>query len=120
MIIAGCHSRLEQQTALADAGAEIWVLPKANGKVDLRALLQRLAEEGANEVMIEAGATLTGAFAQAHLVDEYILYIAPTFLGSSAKPLLEWPLKSMRDQRRLTWVDTRSVGDDLRLIARPK
>lgn len=120
IIIAGCRAQLDRQTALSDAGADIWMLSSREGHPDLCELLQRLAEEGANEVLVEAGATLTGAFAKAGLVDEFVLYMAPTFMGSSAKPLIEWPMQSMRDQRHLTISDTRMVGNDLRLIAHPK
>ncbi|MGH8492461.1 MAG: bifunctional diaminohydroxyphosphoribosylaminopyrimidine deaminase/5-amino-6-(5-phosphoribosylamino)uracil reductase RibD [Moraxellaceae bacterium] len=125
VIIVGTHSQLDKQTALSDAGAEIWVLPKkdASGKnsgVDLQALLKKLGEEGANEVLVEAGATVSGAFARAGLVDEYVLYLAPVLLGSTARPLLDWPLASMRDQRKLVITDTRMVGADIRLLAKPK
>jgi diaminohydroxyphosphoribosylaminopyrimidine deaminase/5-amino-6-(5-phosphoribosylamino)uracil reductase len=120
IIVVGCRSCLDRQTALADAGAEIWVLPTVKNKVDLRALLQRLAEEGANDVLVEAGATLSGAFARESLIDEYIVYMAPTFLGSTARPMMEWPMQSMRDQRRLTISETRMVGHDLRLRLNPK
>lgn len=120
LIIVGTHSQLDRQTALSDAGAEIWVLPKKDGGIDLRALLEKLGREGANEVLVEAGATVSGAFARAGLVDEYVLYMAPLLLGSSARPLLDWPMASMRDQRRLVITDTRMVGGDIRLIAKPK
>jgi diaminohydroxyphosphoribosylaminopyrimidine deaminase/5-amino-6-(5-phosphoribosylamino)uracil reductase len=120
IIIAGTHSQLDRQTALSDAGADIWVLPGRDGRVDLAALLARLGEEGANEVLVEAGATVAGAFARSGLVDEYIFYVAPVLLGSAARPLLEWPLHSIRDQRRLAITDTRMVGGDIRLVARPK
>lgn len=125
VIIVGTHSQLDRQTALSDAGAEIWVLPKKDiagkkGGVDLQALLKKLGEEGANEVLVEAGATVSGAFARAGLVDEYVFYLAPVLLGSTAKPLLDWPLASMRDQRKLVIIDTRMVGTDIRLLAKPK
>lgn len=121
VVIAGVQSPLERQAALKDAGAELWLLPPGrDGRVDLRALLQKLAAEGANEVLVEAGATLAGAFAQAGLVDEYVFYLAPTLLGSMARPLLEWPLQHIRDQRRLRIADMRMVGGDMRLILRPK
>ncbi len=120
IIIVGTHSQLDRQTALSDAGAEIWVLPKKDGGIDLRALLEKLGREGANEVLVEAGATVSGAFARAGLVDEYVLYMAPLLLGSSARPLLDWPMASMRDQRKLVITDTRMVGGDIRLIAKPK
>lgn len=121
VIVAGVAAPLERQAALKDAGAEVWVLPAGgDGRVDLRALLKKLAEAGANEVLVEAGATVAGAFARAGLVDEFILYTAPVLLGSSARPLLEWPLASIRDQRRFAITDTRMVGGDIRTILQPK
>jgi diaminohydroxyphosphoribosylaminopyrimidine deaminase/5-amino-6-(5-phosphoribosylamino)uracil reductase len=120
IIIAGINSQLARQTALSDAGAEIWLLSGKNGRVDLKALLEKLAAEGANEILVEAGATVAGAFAQAGLVDEFIFYMAPLLLGSAAKPLLDWPLAHIRDQRKLTITDTRMLGADIRFIARPK
>lgn len=121
VIIAGVEAQLERQAALKDAGAEVWLLPAASdGRVDLRALLQKLAADGANEVLVEAGATVAGAFARAGLADEFILYTAPVMLGSTGRPLLEWPLASIRDQRRYNITDTRMVGADLRLLLQPK
>lgn len=119
-IIVGIRSQLDRQTALRDAGAEIWVLDGKTGKVDLKVLLQRLAEEGANEVLVEAGATVAGSFARAGLVDEYVMYQAPVLMGSNARPLLDWPMQFMREQRKLVITDVRMVGSDIRLLARPK
>ncbi len=119
-IIVGTRSQLDRQTALRDAGADIWVLEGKNGKVDLKALLRRLAEDGANDVLVEAGATVAGSFARAGLVDEYVIYQAPVLMGSSARPLLDWPMQFMREQRKLVIGDVRMVGNDIRLLARPK
>lgn len=120
IIIAGARAHMDRQTALSDAGAEIWMLPLKNERIDLKVLLQKLAEAGANEVLVEAGATVAGAFAQAGLVDEFVFYMAPILLGSTARPLLDWPLASIRDQRKLTITDTRMLGSDIRFMAKPK
>lgn len=120
ILIVGTRPQPDRQAALNAAGAETWVLPGETGGIDLHALLEKLGREGANEVMVEAGATVSGAFARAGLVDEYVLYLAPVLLGSTARPLLDWPLASMRDQRRLVVTDTRMVGGDIRLVAKPK
>lgn len=121
VIIAGVQAPLARQAALKDAGAEVWMLPASrDGRVDLKVLLKKLAEAGANEVMVEAGATVAGAFARDGLVDEFILYTAPVVLGSAGRPLLEWPLQSIRDQRRFVITDTRMVGGDIRTVLRPK
>jgi len=91
----------------------------ADGRVDLRALLERLAAEGANEVLVEAGPSLAGAFARSGLVDEYQIFMAPKLLGSSARPLLDWPLARMADAPALAIRDIRAIGDDWRIIAVP-
>ncbi|WP_295488720.1 bifunctional diaminohydroxyphosphoribosylaminopyrimidine deaminase/5-amino-6-(5-phosphoribosylamino)uracil reductase RibD [uncultured Pseudomonas sp.] len=103
----------------AAAGHELLVLPGNDGQVDLPALLRLLAERGANEILLEAGAGLVGAFAQLGLIDEYQLFVAGTFLGSQARPLLDWPLERMADAPRLKIIEMRAVGDDWRVIAIP-
>lgn len=95
----------------------IWSSPAmASSKVDLRALLQELARLGMNNVLVESGAKLAGAFVQQQLAQEMVLYIAPTLLGSQARPLLALGLECMAEQRRMNWQDVRQVGDDLRLV----
>src|SRR5690606_33896239 len=64
-------SRAEQAPALQAAGHSLLTLPGADGFVDLRQLLLQLAGQGANEVLVEAGPRLAGAFARLGLVDEY-------------------------------------------------
>ncbi|MDH4651600.1 MULTISPECIES: bifunctional diaminohydroxyphosphoribosylaminopyrimidine deaminase/5-amino-6-(5-phosphoribosylamino)uracil reductase RibD [unclassified Pseudomonas] len=101
-------------------GHELLVLPGGDGHVDLRRLLQELANRGVNEVLVEAGPSLAGAFARAGLVDEYQIFIAAKFLGSSARPLLDWPLARMAEAQELKIVEMRAVGDDWRVIAVPR
>ncbi|WP_225771490.1 bifunctional diaminohydroxyphosphoribosylaminopyrimidine deaminase/5-amino-6-(5-phosphoribosylamino)uracil reductase RibD [Pseudomonas sp. Marseille-Q5115] len=99
--------------------ADTLLLPGANGQVDLPGLLRELARRGANEVLVEAGPRLAGAFAQAGLVDEYRLFVAGLFMGSSARPLLDWPLATMAEAPALKIVQMRAVGDDWQVIAVP-
>ncbi len=68
---------------------------------------------------MEAGAELAGAFLQAGLVDEFVVYMAPKLLGSSARPLLTLPFERMDQQVSLDIQDVRQVGDDLRITAKP-
>lgn len=94
-------------------------LPELNGQVDLRALLESLAREHeANEVLVEAGPRLAGAFLQAGLLDELVIYMAPKLLGSDARPLLDLPLLRMADAVDLKITDMRAVGQDWRISCR--
>ena len=101
--------------------AEHASVPVRNGRFDLDAVLRLLATRGINEVQVEAGATLAGAFLAAGLVDELLLYIAPVLLGERARPLFDGlHIDAMTERLRLRTVDTRSIGNDLRLLLRPE
>ncbi len=107
-----------QEEAMASVGLECeqLVMPASPQGIDLPALLNYLAkQEQCNEVLVETGARLAGAFIQAKLVDELVVYMAPTLLGSQARPLVDLPLSKMREQQRLTLADVRHLGDDVRL-----
>ena len=83
--------------------------------LDLVALLKELSMRQCNEVLVETGATLAGEFVRQGLVDEMVLYMAPCFMGSDARPLLNLPLSSMDDKQNLNILDSRMVGQDMRL-----
>jgi diaminohydroxyphosphoribosylaminopyrimidine deaminase/5-amino-6-(5-phosphoribosylamino)uracil reductase len=86
--------------------------------INLAQVLQYLAEHyQCNDVLVEAGATLSGAFLQAGLIDEFIMYQAPILMGSDARGLVHWPIVTMQDKVILTITDRRMVGDDQRISA---
>src|SRR5215472_6974791 len=95
------------------------VLPGPDGRVDLPAMLARLAERGINEVQVEAGAKLTGALLTAGLVDELLLYLAPCLLGDPARGMFDLPapLTSLSDRFALRIDSVERIGDDWRVIA---
>ncbi|QGW75778.1 bifunctional diaminohydroxyphosphoribosylaminopyrimidine deaminase/5-amino-6-(5-phosphoribosylamino)uracil reductase RibD [Pseudomonas alkylphenolica] len=103
----------------AEAGHELLSLAGEGGRVDLSALMRELAQRGTSEVLLEAGAGLVGAFAQLGLIDEYQIFVAGKFLGSSARPLLDWPLNHMNEAVQLKITEMRAVGDDWRVTAIP-
>lgn len=105
--------------ALREAGVTVVEMGRPGGQVDLARLMGWLAEQGVNELMVEAGATLNGALLEVGLVDELVLYLAPALLGSTARGLFVLPeLTTMAQRIHLDIRDVRAVGRDLRLIAR--
>lgn len=93
--------------------------PLANRGLDLPQILKCLADKyQCNEVLIEAGARLSGACLEAGVVDELVLYQAPILMGSDARPLFDWPITTMAQKRELQIIDQRMLGQDQRLIAR--
>jgi diaminohydroxyphosphoribosylaminopyrimidine deaminase/5-amino-6-(5-phosphoribosylamino)uracil reductase len=101
------------------AGVEVVALPDAAGRVDLPLLLAELARRGINEVHVEAGARLNGAFMQADLVDEWLVYVAPALIGDVARGIAERrsPLTELADRTQLTFTDVAQLGPDLRVRA---
>lgn len=100
------------------AGLTVLGLPAPGGRIDLPALLAELGRREVNELLVEAGATLAGAFVAAGLVDELVIYTAPLLLGSSARPLLDLPIAGMAGRIPLILQEVRQVGGDIRMVAR--
>ncbi len=87
-------------------------------KIDLTALLALLAKRGFNEVLIESGARLAGAFIEQDLVDELILFQAPMLIGGQGKSLMQLPtIEKLASAKKLTINDITMVGPDIRIIA---
>jgi len=102
-------------------GAQHAAVPMRDGALDLAAVLKLLADREINEVQVEAGARLAGAFLSAGLVDELLLYVAPVLLGERARPMFDGlGIDAMAQRLSLRIVDTRRVGDDLRLLLHPQ
>ncbi len=120
VLVIAATENAKAQRALERAGAEVIYCPAENGQVDLLKVLQLLSERQCNEVMVEAGATLAGAFIEAGLVDQLNVYMAPTLMGSEARPLLQLPLSTMAQQQRLTIESITPVGEDWRIDASPQ
>lgn len=95
-------------------------LPVEGEHIGLSTLLMHLAKDyEVNELLIEAGATLAGAFLQASLVDELAIFMAGKLLGSNARPLFNLPLEQMADAFSFEIKDIRAVGDDWFIQAYP-
>lgn len=120
LVITAQPSPAGRRQALEQMGAEVAELAGGvDHRVDLATVLKLLADRQCNEVLVEAGATLAGALVAAELVDELVVYMAPTLLGSKARPLLSLALDTMAEQRRLDIQSITPVGEDWRIIARP-
>ena len=92
-----------------------------DGRFDLDAVLKLLGERGINEVQVEAGATLAGAFLSSGLVDELLLYVAPVLLGERSRPLFDGlHIDAMTERLRMRIVETRRIGADVRVLLQPE
>ncbi len=124
VLIYCAHPQAERQLALEARGATIVCMPGATGpdgatpKVDLTALLRDLAAREINELHVEAGHKLNGSLLRAGLVDEFLVYQAPLWLGTGAGMSNWGPLTALIQGLRLQFQSVEKVGDDVRLLAR--
>ena len=105
--------------ALRAQGAEVVVLPNARGKVELTELMRELARRAINEVHVEAGFKLNGSLLGEGLVDELLIYLAPSILGDGACGMFSLPeLADLAQKRLVEFSDVRTIGSDIRILAR--
>jgi diaminohydroxyphosphoribosylaminopyrimidine deaminase/5-amino-6-(5-phosphoribosylamino)uracil reductase len=115
-----CHD-VSAETPAAITATAVDRLPLARDEngIDLVALMEHLAARQCNEILVESGPRLAGALLQAGLLDELIIYMAPTLMGDRARPLLQLPLDSMSQKVSLEVADVRRVGQDWRFTVIP-
>jgi diaminohydroxyphosphoribosylaminopyrimidine deaminase/5-amino-6-(5-phosphoribosylamino)uracil reductase len=104
--------------ALQARGASVSYLPGPGGKVDLAALMLDLAKRQVNELHVEAGFKLNGSLVRAGLVDEFLVYLAPKWLGPGQGMLALPGLESLAGALPLEFMSAERIGPDLRLVAR--
>ena len=107
-----------KKAALEARGATVVMLPDANGKVDLAAMMKDLGTREINELHVEAGSKLNGSLIRAGLVDEFLLYLAPKLLGPGQGMAAFGPLQTLADAVSLQFQSVDRVGADLRIVAR--
>lgn len=107
-----------QESALLARGATVTCLPGARGKVDLVAMMKDLAQREINDLHVEAGSKLNGSLIREGLVDEFLVYLAPTLLGPGLGMASIGPLEQLSDAVALQFQGFERVGPDLRVLAR--
>lgn len=109
-----------RRAALEQRGAEVIVLPEVqtNWRVSMQDVLQWMGQHEVNEVHLEAGSGLNGAFLAADAVDELLIYLAPMLLGEGYSMARLPVLPALADARRYDFFDMAACGPDVRLRAR--
>ena len=107
---------------LQQLGVEVVHLHTGPRRIDLQELMKILTEKKQfNEIMVEAGPVLNGALLQTQLLDELVVYMAPSIMGDEARGLFALPLiNTMQDRILLDIKEIRAVGHDWRISAKVK
>jgi diaminohydroxyphosphoribosylaminopyrimidine deaminase/5-amino-6-(5-phosphoribosylamino)uracil reductase len=118
VLIVGADFDAGSAQGLRDCGAEVIALPGPGGKVDLAALLAELGRRGVNELHCEAGHKLNASLLREGLVDEMLVYLAPSLIGIGREMAALGPFESLADSIGLEFTAVERIGADLRIVAR--
>jgi len=113
-------ARERDSTALRAAGASIMGVDRDDRGLALKPVLQELARQEINEVLVEAGSRLSGSFLASGMVDELIVYLAPSVLGDQARSMFTLPgITGLAERVQLRFCQVTQLGEDIRVLARP-
>ena len=99
--------------------AETHRLPNPHGKVELPEMLNELARRGVNELHVEAGFRLNGSLVREGCVDEFLIYLNPSFLGDEAQGMVQLSgIDSLEKKLELKISSLDRIGEDIRILAR--
>jgi diaminohydroxyphosphoribosylaminopyrimidine deaminase/5-amino-6-(5-phosphoribosylamino)uracil reductase len=100
--------------------AEVISLPNKSNKVELPLMLEELARRGINDFHLEAGVRLNVSLVREGCVDEFLIYLNPSFLGDDAQGMLaSLGISSLKKKQNLRITLVERIGEDLRILARP-
>lgn len=105
---------------LQQAGAKFITVPLKGRHLDLKFLIAQLTELDVNQVLVETGARLAGAFLQEKLVDELEVYLAPILLGTNTQGLVELTgVTKLAQGVQLKFISAQAVGQDWHFVLQP-
>ena len=120
VLVYGAIDDTPRRRALEARGVGIALMSLPAGKVDLAAMVADLGTRGINELHVEAGEKLNASLLAAGLVDELLVYVAPSLIGAGRGLAALGPIASLDDKLAFAFTHVDRVGDDLRLRLRPR
>ena len=118
LVVFTLSDDLARIAELTELGVEVIQQTAEQERLDLAKVMAELADWQCNEVFVEAGQTLSGAFLESGLVDELVLFYAGSLLGDQGKSMFQFgaPLPfAERVEYQVT--DVAKVGNDIRVQA---
>ena len=108
---SSAHSAQAEQ--LQEYGVEVCLAPAQQDRLNLRAVMQHLAESGVNRVMLEAGETLTTSAIQHQLIDRLMLFRGNALFGSDAQSAIgNLSLEGISHAPKLYRTSEENLGED--------
>jgi diaminohydroxyphosphoribosylaminopyrimidine deaminase / 5-amino-6-(5-phosphoribosylamino)uracil reductase len=112
-VVTAAQAPSAAAAALEAAGVTVLFVPRADGRLDLPAVLRLLAERGVSRLMVEAGPILAAALLAADFVDEVALFRSDKVVGPDGIDALEgMPLTALGRSPHLASIRREIIGED--------
>jgi diaminohydroxyphosphoribosylaminopyrimidine deaminase/5-amino-6-(5-phosphoribosylamino)uracil reductase len=120
MIVHQPGNHHEKREVFQKLGCDCFAAPGKTRAEAVHELLKELGRRRMSNVLVEGGATVLGAFFDAHAVDEVWTFIAPKWLGAAdARPAIcGTGATSMADAGKLRHVSIQPLGDEVLIRGR--
>ena len=105
------NSEISPESQILNSEAETIVIKSH----DPQELINFASKRGFNHILIESGPTFGTALLSAGLIDEVILYQAPTFFGSGTPSISELGVTTISDRLDFEIADVEVIGADLKI-----
>jgi len=107
-----------RRIVLGKVSADAKVHPCLEWDQPLPELLDTLGAEGVLQLMVEGGPTVAASFHRENLINRYVMYIAPAFMGGNDGTALFMGqgAGSINEMWRGTISSVRMVGDDIEIV----
>lgn len=106
-------TKKEKLEKLKSLGIEVLTVKSKRRKLDLKDVLEKLAEKGITSVLVEGGGKIFTEFIKQKLADKVFVFIAPKILGKGIQSISDVGIKSINDIITLKEVSVQSFGDDV-------
>ncbi len=93
------------------------VTQRADGLVDLGAVIKELGAKGLIDVMVEGGPRLAASFLHGGLVDRVVLYLGAKLAGGAGRAMVDGVWGTLGDATDVVVSDVTPIGGDVRITA---
>ena len=111
----------ERRRLFEKKGVEILICrKKPDGPVDLADLLDRLGQKGITSLLLEGGPTVHSSFLRERLVDKFMTFYSPRFLGGTGLPMFSGlTTHGLKGLPTLENLSCKQIGPDLLVTGYP-
>jgi diaminohydroxyphosphoribosylaminopyrimidine deaminase/5-amino-6-(5-phosphoribosylamino)uracil reductase len=107
------RSSEEKRRVLEEKGAQVWILPERDSRVDLTEFMRKAGREGITSILIEGGSKVATSALKAGVVDKLMIFIAPKLIGTGTDAVGDLGIARIEEAIGLEDIKLRRIGEDV-------